>query len=263
MSSTANKQKARVSSFFYQYYGVVSVFLLVGVLVGVMCFTSVSTNREVSAQQGKLFPTNVVSSPWDGEVDVKNVNPRQRKLSDKYPVFRFAHTDISNRVNHVLHIYIDFNDTRSTTFFATHAKMLQNFAVEQDVAIHVSVIQGGNSYGMYASEAIAEAFAVDSSYAWDFLTALCKEAPVIKERKKPGQVGAIERLAQKNKVHGINHVSITNGTFVSWLMSIDQDPNVHKSWDLPFVLLDDDRVALDNIEIFDSNAVKEALVEKI
>lgn len=212
------------------------------------------------APSGHLVPSNTSMEEWGKEPSVKGLNPEQKKLGET-PGFVFSPSDEKVKSNIVL--YVDFNDARSTSFLAMNSASLQNLAVSHSASVEIRPVLGGETYGVYASEALAEAFALKSENAWDFLYKIAQEAPASVEKKKDDQIASIASLAEESEIREIDKNSIANGTFVSWLTSNTDDPHLKSGWDLPIILVGDERVETEDVDIFDTTHVHQIISEKL
>ena len=236
---------------------------LLVVVIALLAALFVWRNDEVGVKEapsGHLVPSNTSMEEWGKEPSVKGLNPEQKKLGET-PGFVFSPSDGKVKSNIVL--YVDFNDARSTSFLAMNSASLQNLAVSHSASIEIRPVLGSGTYGVYASEALAEAFALKSEKAWDFLYRVAQESPVSVEKKKDEQISSIASLAKESEIKEIDEESIANGTFVSWLTSNPDDPNLQGGWDLPIILVGDKRVETEDADIFDTTHVYQIISEKL
>lgn len=201
----------------------------------------------------------------EGQV-IEKTNIEQKGLGKHGELTRPASFIFSNNVKNeekkIIRAYLDFSEQRSRDFILLNQDLLKNLVEKGIIDLHIYSIPTGNAFSIYASEALAEAFATSPGSSWDYFIDLMKaSAELERDKDHEDTVERIVELAEKNNIDEIDEDSVLNGTFGSWLLTVAEDPFLSHGVLLPELFVGEVPVS-DIVNINNSEELKKIILNR-
>lgn len=254
---------------------VLAVVLVIGLIaVALKLFVVPQVNAQTALDnafknKGSITAVNTEIVVFNGQ-RLEQTNIEQKALAKNGdvtapPAFIFNNgKDTTERK--IFSYYLDFSDQRSRDALLANKRVLSGFIESGSIELQVYPVLSGRAYSMFAAETLSEVFVTQPDLTWETMFTLLKEGPALvglddTKAIADGITKAVERIG----VQEVNAESIQNGTFASWLLSIDKDPRLNTTSQirLPYILVDNKPLDLSLEELNDSDRFKKAVSDKL
>lgn len=212
-----------------------------------------SGSDSFQAVDGAITGSNNKLVTFTGQ-KIENVNVSQKALArngkaTSPPGFIFNNgKEVKGRKP--VDLYVDFSSQNSRDFLLLNQTILLALVESGRIELNLHTVPSGTAFSVYSAEALAEAFYLNPDRSWGFMLSILKfETSGAQTKDADDLAKSLAKLAKKNKIEGITADSIQNGTFASWLISIDSDNKLNSGSKLPSLYLDDKKINLATIDL--------------
>lgn len=253
------KKNKNFGQIFITIFIVVLLGLLLGKIVVSYAFPKIQESeaikdlKSISQQTGNIQSYNKDIKDYASE-QMSGLNVEQKQLFNSNSsnnetsfIFYNGKTDIKNQK--VLKVFIDFSDQKSKDFILINQESLKKMVETGAIKLEIISTPSNNAYSIYASEALAESFYTTPENTWNYFIDLIKLSYNINTDSPKDIISEIAELSEKDSIKDITEDSISNGTFVNWLLGVEKDINLTKSYLLPIIILDGKMVDTESVDI--------------
>ena len=154
--------------------------------------------------------------------------------------------------------YLDFSEQKSRDFLLLNSNLFTYRMESGDLNLIIRPIQTGSAFGLYASEALAEASHTAPDRAWPFLVKLLGESRSLEGDETPAELrDFIVKIAKESGVDYIGDDTLSSGTFAGWSLSFTEDTELTT---IPTILIDGETVDQQKVNVNSQDEVQALLL---
>lgn len=221
----------------------------------------------VKSDSGSITAVNHDLVPYSGKA-VEGTNVEQKALSVKTTATDPAAFIFSNGKESsdrkVVDLYIDFSHQRSRDLVLLNKDYLKNQVENGTITLKIHAVPSSSPYSIYGPEVVAEGIYLDPDHGWDLLVDVLKYGRVVTDEQK-SQAETLKGLVAVSRDLGYDEIdrqSITNGTFVAWILSVAEDPQLKLGEKIPLMRIGGKTVAMTGTDLPTTSNYLELVGEK-
>lgn len=217
----------------------------------------------IVSARGDVTAVNTEMLTFTGQT-VDNANVDQKALGRNGIISEpagFIFNNGKNSDKKVVNFYGDFNNQRSRDFILMNREVLTTMIENGVIEFRFHPVPTGDTYSMYASEAVAESMITSPETSWQLIMELLKESATLDTDNSDVALEKVLTAVDKAGSKDIDGASIRNGTFVGWLLSLGNDPQLSDGFQLPTILIDGKEINQDEVNINNTDGFRKAVID--
>lgn len=190
-------------------------------------------------QKGSITAKNNVELTFlDQNIDSADISQKALGI-DETVVTPAAYVYSNNKDNEnkkSMHVYVDFSEQKSRDYLLINQNMLKTSIENGVLDLYVHPVASNNAFSVYSTQALATAFTVNPDKAWDYMIALLKTSATVSTNDPNEIIELILKDAEQTGVT-IARENIESGSFVSWILTVGNDPILSNSTKIPLITI--------------------------